>query len=170
MPNENYFEDWASQFSNENEPLKNKISTSFNHQTEEEISNHTLPKTPTDTRNEQITSTPHTNNNIMESTTHTTASIIKVIGVGGGGGNAAASAMQAQQQYLGMGGGIYGGGAPPPQMPALAGGPPSKVYIFSLFQFYILIVYLPAFFDLLYFPLLTCLSLSLPFPPSRCCA
>ncbi|MEQ1733971.1 MAG: cell division protein FtsZ [Bacteroidia bacterium] len=91
MPNENYFEDWASQFSNENEPLKNEITTPLNHQTEQEIINTTLPETPintTHTTNEQITSTPHTNHNIMESTTHTTASIIKVIGVGGGGGNA----------------------------------------------------------------------------------
>lgn len=58
-----------------------------------------------------------------------------------GGSNAAASAMQAQQQYLGMGGGIYGGGAPAPQMPALAGGPPSKVCFFCFHWFNILIDY-----------------------------
>jgi len=56
-----------------------------------------------------------------------------------GGGGAAASAQQAQQQYgmggMGSMGGIYGGGVPVPQVPAVGGGPPSKVSVLWYLHF-----------------------------------
>ncbi len=66
MPHENYFEDWASQFSTETK----------------------LTETTITNNNNQITNTIPQTNTTMELTNHTSASIIKVIGVGGGGSNA----------------------------------------------------------------------------------
>jgi cell division protein FtsZ len=89
MPHENYFNDWAAQLANYKNKLQETAPTPNNEYNKE------LEHTPllNATVNELHT-TINTKNNItinattMESTNQTSASIIKVIGVGGGGSNA----------------------------------------------------------------------------------